>query len=142
MSGNAQVNRTGGGEADAPEVASGVLDVYECEINGVQISLKPGKDGTCVLSADLGPLAEDDAAALIGEMLAANYAFQGAAGATLSVEPGTGHVFLRRRVWPDDSNEDAILPEVVVFADKAREWRERIAGENFQKPCNLLYEIV
>ena len=82
MSGNAQINRIGG-EADALEVASVGLDVYACEINGVQISLKPGNDGACVLSADLGPLAEDDADALIGEMLAANYAFQGAAGATL-----------------------------------------------------------
>ena len=55
------------------------LDINEYEINGVKISLKPGDGGACVVSADLGPLAEDDADALIVEMLEANYAFQGAA---------------------------------------------------------------
>ena len=118
------------------------LDVNEYEINGVHVSLKPGDGGACVVSADLGPLAEDDADALIVEMLEANYAFQGAAGATLSVDPATNHVFLRKRVWQDDSDEDAVLPEIVVFADKAREWQDRMAGKNFQEPCNLLYDIV
>ena len=55
------------------------LDINEYEINGVHVSLKPGDGGACVVSADLGPLAEDDADALIVEMLEANYAFQGAA---------------------------------------------------------------
>ena len=118
------------------------LDVNEYEINGVHVSLKPGDGGACVVSADLGPLAEDDADALIVEMLEANYAFQGAAGATLSVDPVTNHVFMRKRVWPDDSDEDAILPEIAVFADKAREWRERIGEESTQKQCNLFYNIV
>ena len=40
---------------------------------------------------------------------------------------------MRKRVWPDDFDEDAILPEFVVFADKSREWQERIAGKNVQK---------
>lgn len=118
------------------------LDVNEYEINGVHVSLKPGDGGVCVVSADLGPLGEDDADALIVEMLEANYAFQGAAGATLSVDPATSHVFLRKRVWPDDSDEDAVLPEFVVFADKAREWQERLGKKNAQEPCNLLYDIV
>ena len=118
------------------------LDINEYEINGVKISLKPGDGGACVVSADLGPLAEDDADALIVEMLEANYAFQGAAGATLSVDPATNHVFMRKRVWPDDSDEDAVLPEIVVFADKAREWQERLGKKAVQEPCNLLYDIV
>ena len=114
----------------------------EFEIEGVRLSLRPGDGGASIVSADLGPLAEDDAEALAGEMLEANFAFQGTAGATLSVDPATKHVFLRRRVWPDDSDEDAILPEIAVFADKAREWRERICGKNIQEPCNLFYDIV
>jgi len=118
------------------------LDIIECEINGVKISLKPEDGGAFAVSADLGPLAEEDADALIGEMLEANYAFQGAAGATLSVDPGSNHVFLRKRVWSDDSDEDAIFPEFAVFADKAREWQERIAKKNFQEPRNLFYDIV
>ena len=118
------------------------LDINEYEINGVHVSLKPGDGGACVVSADLGPLAEDDADALIVEMLEANYAFQGAAGATLSVDPATNHVFMRKRVWPDDSDEDAVLPEFVVFADKAREWQERFGKKAVQEPCNLLYDIV
>ena len=112
------------------------------EIEGVKMSLAPENGGAYTVSADLGPLPEDGADALVGEMLEANHAFQGTAGATLSVDPGTGHVFLRRRVWPDDSDEDSILPEIAVFADKAREWRERIGEENIHEPRNLFYEIV
>ena len=114
----------------------------EFEIEGVRISLRPGDGGASIVSADLGPLAEDDADALVGEMLEANHAFQGTAGATLSVDPETKHVFLRKRVWPDDSDEDAVLSEIAVFADKAREWRERIGEESTQKQCNLFYNIV
>ena len=112
------------------------------EIEGVKMSLAPENGGAYTVSADLGPLPEDGADALVGEMLEANHAFQGTAGATLSVDPGIGHVFLRRRLWPDDSDEDSILPEIAVFAGKAREWRERIAEKGSLEQCNLFYNIV
>lgn len=102
----------------------------------------PMDGGALAVSADLGPLAEDGADALVGEMLEANHAFQGTAGATLSVDPETNHVFLRRRVWPDDSDEDAILPELAVFAAKAKEWRERIGREGIRGPFNHFYTAV
>ena len=117
------------------------LDVNEYEINGVKISLKPGDGGACVVSADLGPLAEDDADALIVEMLEANYAFQGTAGATLAIDPDTGHAVLRKREWPGESDDEWPL-KLSVFVDKAREWHDRLREPPVPDACNLFREIV
>ena len=105
----------------------------EFEIEGVRLSLRPGDGGASIVSADLGPLAEDDAEALAGEMLEANFAFQGTAGATLSVDPATKHVFLRRRVWPDDSDDGSYhlsdyAPVRVLSPENMVAWLEKFSS--------------
>ena len=117
------------------------VDIDEFEADGVPVSVRPGELGGVVVSADLGLIADDAADAALKDMLEANYAFQGTAGATLAINPATGHAVLRKREWPDESGDEWPL-KLSVFVDKAREWRERLRARPDPDTSNLSREIV
>ena len=118
------------------------LNTAEFEADGIKVSVRPGDAGCVDISADLGPVGENDRDALFKAMLEANHAFQGTAGSTLALDPGSGHAVLRRRVWIVEADSEEFLPELSVFMDKAREWRERLGENPAGGICNLSLSIV
>lgn len=118
-----------------------IIEKADFEADGVPVSVRPGELGGVVISSDLGPIEADDADAPLKDMLEANYAFQGTAGATLAIDPDTGHAVLRKREWPGESDDEWPL-KLSVFVDKAREWRDRLREPPVPDACNLFREIV
>ena len=106
----------------------------EFEIEGVRLSLRPGDGGASIVSADLGPLAEDDAEALAGEMLEANFLYQGTGGATLAVDPRNGHLYLQKYNWLDRLDVEKAVTGLTRFADMVKLWKGLVAETTAHAP--------
>ena len=118
----------GAGDQTPPDVETDGLSVLAdtVEIDGVSIELGEGDEGQVLAVADLGEA--PDALVVARDMMVANHLFCGTAGATLSLDAATGHVFLQQNLYPVDE-EDWLARRLAVFADKAGEWRGRISGQ-------------
>ena len=119
----------------------GLQGIDKFEMHGIPMKITREEEGCgVVVFADLG--AFEDASSHEREMLEANHAYHETAGAALCVDASSGHVFLRRHIWVDETMLEQFMLELTVFTDKAKEWRDRLREKNLQNPSNLFFNIV
>lgn len=117
------------------EIAIGHNGGMDIDLDGGCVSLRPdGDDGAVLASIDLGEPPEG-AEPLARELLEANHLFSGTAGASLSVDPETHHVFLQRREWPQACGEDVFLRHLAALEGCAAEWKARLSGDAAPSPA-------
>ena len=114
---------------------------------GKRIGIEPDSDGVCAFEADglavtIHGLNEMEAVALIGDlgtppperldglyeaMLKANHLFGGTGGATISLDPATGHFALCRALPCASLTHDGLYAEVERFVSTLEAWSKIIA---------------
>ena len=118
------------------------MNTNDIILDGIALSVRQGEQGCVDITADLGLAVNGDDNAQFKTMLEANHAYQGTAGATLALDPDSGHALLRKRMWTTGNQDDEFLPELSVFMDKAREWREKLSEQSNSDISNLSLPIV
>ena len=97
-------------------------------LDDVIVTLSPGADDSMLVSADLGEVPHGALVAVAREAMVANHLFEGTAGATISVDPKTGHAFLQQYEWVWGRDPDGFMRRLLVFVGKVREWRSKVEG--------------
>ena len=125
-----------------------------CEKAG--IGLEPDADGSCSFEADgflvtINDLHELDAVALVGDlgeppperldalyktMLEANHLFGGTGGATISLDPKTGHFALCRVLQCKALDDDAFYAEAERFVSSVETWTKLIVNFRDTSPAD------
>jgi hypothetical protein len=96
--------------------------------------------GEVVLFTRLGAVEGDRTEDIAMMLLGANLFWQGTKGATFSIEPATGHVFLAdRRALEHLRTEDAVR-WIERFHEVATHWGTQIADANRGGPTGLAHE--
>lgn len=100
------------------------------DIDGVVVSLRTEEDGNYIVAtSELQKLTNEKLGPFLREMGIANHLFSETAGATLSLNPDTNCICLQQRFWANEGgagDDEQIARRTAVFADKVREWKERL----------------
>ncbi|MCR5413927.1 MAG: CesT family type III secretion system chaperone [Kiritimatiellae bacterium] len=106
------------------------LDAGECIIEsgrGRVRATRAEDGGALILCTDLGAVPGGDAGdRFIRRMISANYAFGDTAGASLAVDPATGHALLHRRADFSRSGFDAFRCIFASFICEAERWKRSL----------------
>ncbi len=86
-----------------------------------------GGEGMLV-TTELGEVPEETFSKWCCDMMKANHMFQGTAGATISLEPGSHRAFLQRQWQSHADGEAGFLSYLAVFEQTACEWKARLSG--------------
>lgn len=121
-----------GSALSLPELAfndEGVCSVFIPGELELQMEWDEGS-GQLVLLAPVGLLGDDLDGSLSRTLLGANFLFNGTRGETLSLETGTGKIFLcaARPFGPD--SESALIDWLAGFVDTAQHWRRRLLNRD------------
>ena len=101
------------------------LDIDESQVTLHYLRL--GRE-CMMVTTDLGEVPEEAFGKWCCDMMKANHLFQGTAGATISLVPGTHRAFLQRLWQPHDDGEEGFLSYLAVFLKTALEWKARFSG--------------
>ena len=98
------------------------------DIEGGQVTLHHLGGGCILVTTELGEVPEETFGKLCRDMMKANHMFQGTAGTTISLEPGSHRAFLQR-LWQSHADGEAgFLSYLAVFEQAAGEWKARLSG--------------
>ncbi len=121
-------------------VVDGVCGV---NVDGVPVILRHVEEfGVVLMDADLGAPPPQNEALLYKALLESNHAFRSTAGATFSLNPSDGHVFLEYYVALELLDDEFAVKRFATFADTVVMWREFLSSyrpsEAVPDACNLL----
>jgi len=117
------------GALGIPVEDAGGACALQAEGYTVVLQLAGGPDGDILFThADLGEIPPDRRPAVAKAALEANYLYRGTGGATLALDPATGHLHLQRYDWLDRLEKDKAFEVLGRFADTAAAWK-RLAFE-------------
>lgn len=131
--------------ADGDDISASPEEVVErkIELGDENVTLRRCDDGGFIASSELCDLPANGRDSLLRDLADANYLFAGTAGATFSIDPETNGIWLQQRLWQEECDagtDDDLLPRrLVVFAEKAAEWKRAISGDGeFSAPQGQL----
>lgn len=101
----------------------------------VHLQYDAEEDGLIVFTR-LGEIEEDRAEQIYRLLLGANLFWQGAKGATFSIEPATGMVFLADRQAMGSVRLEGFVPWLERFLDVAGYWSRRLESVNAGGPLD------
>ncbi|MBR6373111.1 MAG: type III secretion system chaperone [Victivallales bacterium] len=107
---------------------------YTLDLDEGQVELHYAGDEFILATIGLGDVPDEMFAKICRDMIVANYMFQGTAGATLSLEPGTHRAYLHRLFCMPVEREEGFLNHLAVLIRNAGEWKERISGSGADEP--------
>ena len=100
------------------------------DVDGVAVSLRTEDGGDFIVaSSELLELPPERLGDVLRDLGIANHLFAETAGATISIDPATNRICMQQRFWAHEGgrdNHDRIALRTAVFADKVREWKERL----------------
>ncbi len=93
----------------------------------LEVELEEMADGTLRLNANVRDLADADAA-VMRELLVANFNGEGTGRAALAINPASAEIVLTQAVEPRRHDADSFVAEVELFVRYAAFWQEHAAG--------------
>lgn len=87
-----------------------------------------------LLLAPLGDLGDDADGSRSRALLAANFLFNGTRGESLSLEPGSGKVYLCAMRDMEADTPERLVEWITGFVDTAQQWRLRLASDYAAQP--------
>lgn len=97
------------------------------EVDGSPIILQAAGDDLLLMHADVGEIAPEGRNEILAAAAEANFLYQGTGGATLAVDPRTGHLHLQKYNWLDRLNAEKAVTAMTRFADTIVAWRKILA---------------
>lgn len=124
-----------GGRLGVPEIAADEEGYVALTFDAVEVHLQhDAEEDEVVVFTRLGEVEVDRAAEIYGMLLGANLFWQGTRGATFSLEPDLGVVFLADRRALDGLSVERLNDWLEGFLDTVGYWQKRLAVANAGGP--------
>lgn len=108
------------------------------DVDGVSVSLRTDEGGDFIVaSSELLELPTEGRGDVLLDLVIANHLFAETAGATLSIDPATNRICMQQRFWTHEGGcdgDERIALRTAVFADKVREWKDRLQNPQRATP--------
>ena len=97
------------------------------EVDGNPIVLHMADDDLLLIHADLGEMAPENRDRIRAVALEANFLYQGTGGATLAVDPRSGHLYIQKYNWLGRLDVEKAVEGLTRFADMVALWKGLVA---------------
>ena len=97
------------------------------QVDGSPIILHMAGDDLLLMHADIGEIPPENRDRIRAAALEANFLYQGTGGATLAVDPNSGHLHLQKYNWLDRLDVEKAVESLTRFADTVTTWKELVA---------------
>ena len=105
------------------------------QVDGNTIIFQAADDDLVLLHADLGEIAPENRDRVLAAAMEANFLYQGTGGATLAVDPRSGHLYLQKYNWLDRLDAEKAVTILTRFADTVRTWKGLVAETRAAAPA-------
>ncbi len=95
------------------------------EIDGAAVILQDAGE-LLLLRAEIGEIPGDGRERFLASAMEANFLYQGTGGATLALDPQTGHLVIQKYNWLERLDAETAFTTLERFADIAATWRRTI----------------
>ena len=103
--------------------------------DGNPIILHMAGDDLLLMHADIGEMAPENRDRIRAAALEANFLYQGTGGATLAVDPNSGHLHLQKYNWLDRLDVEKAVESLTRFADTVKTWKGLLAETMANAPA-------
>ena len=97
------------------------------QVDGNAVILQLASDDLLLIHADIGEMAPENRDRIHAAALEANFLYQGTGGATLAVDPRSGHLYLQKYNWLDRLDVEKAMTTLTRFADTLNTWKGLVA---------------
>ncbi len=97
------------------------------QVDGNPIILHMAGDDLLLIHADIGEIPPENRDRICAAALEANFLYQGTGGATLAVDPNSGHLHLQKYNWLGRLDVEKAMESLTRFADTVTTWKELVA---------------
>ena len=97
------------------------------QVDGSPIILQLADADLLLIHADIGEMAPENRDRVRAAALEANFLYQGTGGATLAVDPHSGHLYLQKYNWLDRLDTEKAVTLLTRFADTVKMWKGLVA---------------
>ena len=97
------------------------------QVDGNSVVLQLADDDLMLIHADIGEIAPDNRDRVHAAAMGANFLYQGTGGATLAVDPNSGHLHLQKYNWLGRLDVEKAVESLTRFADTVKTWKGLVA---------------
>ena len=97
------------------------------QVDGNAVILQTASDDLLLIHADIGEIAPENRERVHAAAMEANFLYQGTGGATLAVDPNSGHLHLQKYNWLDRLDVEKAVESLTRFADTMKTWKGLVA---------------
>lgn len=97
------------------------------QVDGNVVILQTASGDLLLIHADIGEIAPENRERVHAAAMEANFLYQGTGGATLAVDPHSGHLYLQKYNWLDRLDVEKAVESLTRFADTVKLWKELVA---------------
>ena len=93
------------------------------QVDGNAVILQMASDDLLLIHADIGEIPPENRDRVHAAAMEANFLYQGTGGATLAVDPHSGHLHLQKYNWLDRLDVEKAMTSLTRFADTMNTWK-------------------
>ena len=97
------------------------------QVDGNPVILHMADDDLLLIHADIGEIPPENRDRICAAAMEANFLYQGTGGATLAVDPNSGHLHLQKYNWLDRLDVEKAMTTLIRFADTVNTWKGLVA---------------
>ena len=97
------------------------------QVDGNPVILHMADDDLLLIHADIGEIPSENRDRICAAAMEANFLYQGTGGATLAVDPNSGHLHLQKYNWLDRLDVEKAMTSLTRFADMVKLWKGLVA---------------
>ncbi len=105
------------------------------QVDGNVVILQTASDDLLLIHADIGEIAPENRERVHAAAMEANFLYQGTGGATLAVDPRSGHLYLQKYNWLDRLDAEKAVTILTRFADTVKLWKGLVAETMDRTPA-------
>jgi len=97
------------------------------QVDGNPVILQMADDDLLLIHADIGEMPPENRDRIRAAAMEANFLYQGTGGATLAVDPHSGHLYLQKYNWLGRIDVETAVTILTRFADTVTLWKGLVA---------------
>ena len=97
------------------------------QVDGNSVILQLASDDLLLIHADIGEIAPENRERIHAAAMEANFLYQGTGGATLAVDPNSGHLHLQKYNWLERLDVEKAVESLTRFTDIVTTWKGLVA---------------
>ena len=97
------------------------------QVDGTPVILQMADNDLLMMHADIGEIAPGNRERVLSAAMEANFLYQGTGGATLAVDPRSGHLYIQKYNWLGRLDVEKAVEGLTRFADMVALWKGLVA---------------